>query len=67
MLDAEALTARTGPEDCWRPGWLASRLVAVRASAGLEEAPITGAEGLHVLETIFAFYEAVRTGRAQSV
>jgi predicted dehydrogenase len=40
---------------------------AVRASAGLEEAPITGAEGLHVLETIFAFYEAARTGRTQSV
>ena len=29
---------------------------AVRASAGLEEAPITPEEGLHVLETIFAFY-----------
>ncbi|MBI1916739.1 MAG: Gfo/Idh/MocA family oxidoreductase [Planctomycetes bacterium] len=41
--------------------------VAVRASAGLEEAPISGAEGLHVLETIFAFYEAARTGRTQSV
>ncbi len=40
---------------------------AVRASAGLEEAPITGAEGLHVLETIFAFYEAARTGRTQNV
>ena len=32
-----------------------------------EEAPITGAEALHVLETIFAFYEAARTGRTQSV
>ncbi len=40
---------------------------AVRASAGLEEAPISGAEGLHVLKTIFAFYEAARTGRVQTV
>ncbi len=40
---------------------------AVRASAGLEEAPISAAEGLHVLKAIFAFYEAARTGRAQSV
>src|SRR5206468_245466 len=36
---------------------------AVRACAGLEEAPITGEECLHVLRTIFAFYEAVKTGR----
>ena len=40
---------------------------AVRASAGLEEAPITAEDGLHVLRTIFAFYEAARTGRAQPV
>jgi UDP-N-acetyl-2-amino-2-deoxyglucuronate dehydrogenase len=40
---------------------------AVRASAGLETAPITGEESLHVLKTIFAFYQAARTGRAQSV
>lgn len=40
---------------------------AVRASAGLEEAPITGAEGLHVLKSIFAFYEAAATGKAQRV
>lgn len=40
---------------------------AVRACAGLEEAPISGAECLHVLKTIFAFYEAVKTGRAQTV
>jgi len=40
---------------------------AVRASAGLEPAPITGEECLHVLKTIFAFYEAARTGRAQTV
>jgi predicted dehydrogenase len=40
---------------------------AVRASAGLEPAPITPAESLHVLEAIFAFYEAVRTGRVQDV
>ncbi len=40
---------------------------AVRASAGLEPAPITGAEGLHVLKSIFAFYRAVQTGRTQKV
>jgi predicted dehydrogenase len=40
---------------------------AVRASAGLEPAPISGADCLHVLKAIFAFYEAARTGRAQSV
>jgi predicted dehydrogenase len=40
---------------------------AVRACAGLEEAPITGEECLHVLRTIFAFYEAVKTGRTQNV
>jgi predicted dehydrogenase len=40
---------------------------AVRASAGLEPAPITGAEGLHVLRTIFAFYEAAKSGRTQEV
>jgi predicted dehydrogenase len=40
---------------------------AVRASAGLEPAPVTPEEGLHVLQTIFAFYEAARTGKAQSV
>jgi glycine cleavage system H protein len=31
------------------------------------EAPITGEECLHVLRTIFAFYEAVKTGRTQNV
>jgi predicted dehydrogenase len=40
---------------------------AVRASAGLEEAPVLPAECLHVLETIFAFYEAARTGQTQNV
>jgi predicted dehydrogenase len=40
---------------------------AVRAAAGLEPAPITPEEGLHVLQTIFAFYEAARTGKARPV
>ncbi|HTU20567.1 MAG TPA: Gfo/Idh/MocA family oxidoreductase [Gemmataceae bacterium] len=40
---------------------------AVRASAGLEEAPITGEECLHVLKTVFAFYRAAQTGRTQEV
>jgi predicted dehydrogenase len=39
----------------------------VRASAGLEPAPITGEECLHVLKAIFAFYQAAQTGRVQAV
>ena len=40
---------------------------AVRASAGLQEAPITGDECLHVLKTIFTFYQAAQTGRTQRI
>lgn len=40
---------------------------AARAAAGLEPAPITGEEGLHVLRTIFAAYRAAETGQAQTV
>jgi predicted dehydrogenase len=40
---------------------------AVRASAGLEPAPITGEECLHVLRAIYAFYKAAETGRVQAV
>lgn len=40
---------------------------AVRASAGLEPAPITGEECLQVLKAIFAFYQAAQTGRTQTV
>jgi hypothetical protein len=40
---------------------------AVRASADLEEPPITGDEALHVLKSIYAFYEAAKSGRAQTV
>ena len=48
-------------------GYLAFLRSAVRASAGLEEPPITSDESLHVLRSIFAFYEAARTGRTQNV
>jgi predicted dehydrogenase len=48
-------------------GYLPFVREAVRASAGLAEAPITGAECLHVLRAIFAFYQAARTGRVQDV
>src|SRR5262249_27420897 len=48
-------------------GYLAFLKSCVRASAGLEEAPVTGDEALHVLRTIFAFYEAARSGRTQTV
>ena len=40
---------------------------AVRASAGLEDAPITGAEGLQVLRTIFGCYKAAETGCRQKL
>ena len=40
---------------------------AVRASAGLDDPPITSEETLHVVKTVYAFYEAARTGRAQDV
>ena len=40
---------------------------AVRASAGLEPAPITPEECLHVLRTVFAFYQAAPSGRVQDV
>jgi predicted dehydrogenase len=40
---------------------------AVRAAAGLEDAPITPEESLHVLQAIFAFYQAVQTERTQTV
>lgn len=40
---------------------------AVRAAAGLQEPPITAADGLHVLKTIFAFYKAAETGQTQRI
>jgi predicted dehydrogenase len=40
---------------------------AVRASAGLEEAPITATEGLRVLQTIFAAYRSAETGVRQKL
>jgi predicted dehydrogenase len=40
---------------------------AVLAAAGLEAPPITGEECLHVLRTIFAFYQAAQTGKVQAV
>jgi predicted dehydrogenase len=39
----------------------------VRASVDLDPPPITGAECLHVLRTIFACYRAAETGRSQKV
>ncbi|MFN4261690.1 MAG: Gfo/Idh/MocA family protein [Gemmataceae bacterium] len=40
---------------------------AVRACAGLQETPITTADSLRVLRTIFAAYDAARTGQARKV
>ena len=40
---------------------------AVRAAAGLEDPPLTAADGLWVLKTIFAAYKAAETGRSQRV
>ena len=48
-------------------GYLPFLKAAVRAAAGLEDPPITGDEALHVLKSIFAFYEAAKTGRVQTV
>jgi len=48
-------------------GYLPFLRAAVRASAGLQEPPISADEGLHVLKSIFAFYEAAKTGRTQTV
>jgi predicted dehydrogenase len=39
----------------------------VRAAGGLEPAPITGAEGLAVLRTIFGMYQAAETGMTQKL
>lgn len=40
---------------------------AVRAAAGLQKPPITGAEGLNVLKAIFAVYKAAETGQTQRI
>jgi predicted dehydrogenase len=40
---------------------------AVRTAAGLEDAPITPDECLHVLQAIFATYRAAQTGKTQAV
>lgn len=39
----------------------------VRASAGLQAPPVTGREGLRVLDAIYAFYEAAKSGQTKSV
>ena len=39
----------------------------VRASLGLVPPPLTGAESLHALKTVFACYRAAETGHAQRV
>jgi len=52
----------TGPK-----GYTPFVRAAVRASAGLADPPITGAESLRVLQTVFAFYTAATTGTAQPV
>jgi predicted dehydrogenase len=48
-------------------GYLPYVRAAVRAVAGLEPAPITPEESLHVLTAIFAFYQAAKTGQRQEV
>jgi predicted dehydrogenase len=40
---------------------------AVRASAGLEDPPMTGDECLHLVQTVYGFYRASQTDRAQTV
>jgi predicted dehydrogenase len=48
-------------------GYLPFVRAAVRTAAGLEPAPITPEESLHVLKAIFTFYKAAKTGRKQEV
>ena len=38
-----------------------------RAAAGLQDPPVTGREGLRVLDAIYAFYEAAKSGQTKSV
>jgi UDP-N-acetyl-2-amino-2-deoxyglucuronate dehydrogenase len=40
---------------------------AVRAAAGLQDPPITAQDGLRTLQTVFAFYEAAKTGKTQRI
>jgi len=40
--------------------------VCARAAAGLQDPPITGREGLSVLDAIYAFYESAKTGQTKS-
>lgn len=40
---------------------------AVRAAAGLQAAPITATESLHVLRTVFGLYLAAESGRTQTI
>jgi predicted dehydrogenase len=40
---------------------------AVRASAGTEMPPISTDETLHLVKTVFSFYDAARTGRTQGL
>ena len=39
----------------------------VRASAGLEEPPITTEETLQIIRTVYGFYQAARTGQTQTI
>ena len=49
------------------PGYAPFVRACVRASAGLEAPPLTGAEGLRVLRTIFTFYDAAKSGETRKV
>jgi predicted dehydrogenase len=40
---------------------------AVRACAGLQEPPISNADSLHAIETVYAIYDAANKGHVQSV
>lgn len=40
---------------------------ASRAAAGLGDPPITCEETLHIIKTVYAFYQAAETGRAQTI
>jgi len=48
-------------------GYLTFMRSAIRASAGLGEPPIATEEGLHLIKSVYAFYDAAKTGRTQSI
>lgn len=60
--EGEQTTKAEGPE-----GYTPFVQACVRSSAGLSDPPVTTAESLRALKTVFAAYEAARTGVTQDL